>query len=130
MCVSDEIRCALQLNMTKRLWEACAASLLLVNSKLKLKFILKSIQSRNRHDFTHTPRPYLVCGTSILEETTLRFCSSKDTDRVSGSRLTRLPSTGRCSSAASGFRQPLSFWPSTAPLLELSCGSVERTMGK
>lgn len=70
---------------------------------------------------------YLACGTSMLDETTLRFCSRRDTDRASGSRLTRFPSTGLCSSTASGLQQPLSnLWPSETPLLELCCQGVNR----
>lgn len=70
---------------------------------------------------------YLACGTSMLDDTTLRFCSRRDTDRVSGSRLTLFPSTGLCSSTASGLRQPPSnFWPSETLLLELCCGGVKR----
>lgn len=63
----------------------------------------------------------------MLEETTLRFCSSRDTDRVSESRLTRFPSVERCSSAGSGLRQlPSTFWPSGAPLLELCCREAKK----
>lgn len=60
----------------------------------------------------------------MLEETTLRFCSSRDTDRVSLSRPARFPSTIRGSSGTSGLRPlPSTFWLSGAPLLALCCRS-------
>lgn len=75
---------------------------------------------------THT-LSYLAWGTSMLEETTLRFCSSRDTDRVSGSRPARLPSAIRCSSNTSGmWEQPSTFWFSGAPLLELCWRGMQR----
>ncbi len=77
------------------------------------------------HTYKHTPS-YLAWGTSMLEETTLRFCSSRDTDRVSGSRPARLSAT-RCSSKASGLREPPStLWLSGAPLLELCWRGMQR----
>lgn len=73
---------------------------------------------------------YLAWGTSMLEETTLRFCSSRDTDRVSGSRPTRLSAT-RCSSSASGLREPPStLWLSGAPLLELCWRGMQRRISQ
>lgn len=73
--------------------------------------------SRNWHACIHT-QSYLAWGTSMLEETTLRFCSSRDTDRASGSQLPRLLSTTLCSSTTSGLMEPPStFGPSGAPLL-------------
>lgn len=67
----------------------------------------------------------------MLEETTLRFCSSRDTDRVSRSRPPRLPSTTRWSSGASGLReQPSIFLPSGAPLIELCCRGMHKELSQ
>lgn len=85
--------------------------------------------------YTHTcahirTQSYLAWGTSILEETTLRFCSSRDTDRVSGSRPARLTSTIRCSSTTSGLWEPSPFWLSGAPLVELCWGGMQGRVSK
>ncbi len=72
------------------------------------------------------PQSYLACGTSMLEETTLRFCSSRETERVwsfsgSSARPVRLCSSTRGSSVLSRLRQGASplctppFWPCVGP---------------
>lgn len=89
-------------------------------------------QRTGTHTHTHidtysTTQPYLEWGTSMLEETTLRFCSNRDTDRVSGSRPRRLLSASRCSSTTSGLREPPStLWPCGAPLLKLCWKDTQR----
>ena len=78
----------------------------------------------------------------MLQDTTLRFCSSRDTERGcsrsggSMARPGRLPFSTRSSSAASGLREHASAlwmsgtWVCGAPLLEVCCGWVEEEGAK
>lgn len=81
---------------------------------------------------------YLACGTSILEETTLRFCSSSDTDRVLSFSMSRVRPPRLCSGARSSstpfvfslFSVP-PFWPdagtSRCPPLHKLCRKKTNT---
>lgn len=106
------------------------------NNKMFLISNFQCWQLKKKHNTTHTRywhflflpvcvtayalQSYLACGTSMLDETTLRFCSSSDTERVLSFSMSSIRPARLCSGAHSS-STPLvfslfcvpPFWPST-----------------